>query len=318
MLTKISYMLLRLFILRIGKDKSKASYRIAYGVITPNVNVMPKPNISEFSETLSCGGKKFYTGVITMACEREKILGVYEDLSIGVSLKDSFEKWGILTNGMKYDVRYDADSTVVPWNGENILENQLTYSKYICMLEPQHLFEIKGILPDAEDVSRALDTLGNYLTEKTSLPFNKSYDHIGNLEILISLDRDIYGKPLIEYRLEKEEPCMHHIKIAFALSDSYDLVTINMRLVVDGITICDTILSKKPESRKDVNFSIPSDKQVSTSEIKVWLTKSEETTLVHHAVYHFIKRINLSINLISDRILADSEWLQKVDRKSVV
>ncbi len=312
MLTKISYLLLRLFILRIGKDKSKAIYRIAYGVITPNVNVMSEPNISEFSEMLSCGGKKFYTGIVTMACEREKIIGVYEDLSRGAFLKDSFAKWGISTNGMKYDVRYDADSTMVPWNVENIIESQLTYSKYICMLEPQCLFEIERRLPDAEDVSKALDALGNYLTRKTSLPFNKSYDHIGNLEILISPDRDVHGKPLIECCLEKEEPYMQNIKIAFALSDSFDLVTVNMRLVVDGITKFDTILSKKPESGKDVNFSIPSDKQVSTSEIKVWLTKDEETKLVHHAVYHVIKRFQLSINIVSDSILADSEWLQKI------
>lgn len=312
MLTKISYLLLRLFILRIGKDKSKAIYRIAYGVITPNVNAMSEPNISEFSEMLSCGGKKFYTGIVTMACEREKIIGVYEDLSSGVSLKDSFAKWSISTNGMKYDVRYDADSAAVPWNWENILERQLTYSKYICMLEPQYLFEIEGELPDAGVVSKALETLSSYLTQKTSLPFNKSYDHIGNLEILISQDRDVNGKPLIESWLEKEELYMQNIKIAFALSDSYDLVTVNMRLVVGGVTTCDTILSKKPESGKDVNFSIPLDKQIGTSEIKVWLTKGEETQLVHHAVYHIIKHIQLSINVVSNSIHVDSEWLQKI------
>ena len=185
---EIEYLSLRLFILRIREDKKSPTYRIAYGVVVPSDHFMEKATVSEFSQLGRYGNKKIYLGSISIFSEREIILGIYDALSIGNSLKKSLDRYGISNDNLMYDVEYTRDGVSVPWHKANILRNQLSDSRYICMLNPETLFEINGHLLEQEELDDAMRTLCVKLREATGLPFDTSYDHIGNLEILIAPD----------------------------------------------------------------------------------------------------------------------------------
>ena len=191
---EIKHLSLRLFILRIGEDKNNPIYRIAYGAVVPSDHSMEKATMSEFSQLGSYGNKKVYLGSISISSEREIILGIYDALSIGNSLKGSLERYGISNDNLMYDVEYIRDGVSVPWHKASILGNQLSDSRYICMLNPETLFEIDGHLLEQGELDDAMHTLSVKLREATGLPFDTSYDHIGNLEILMEDPWSSIGK----------------------------------------------------------------------------------------------------------------------------
>ena len=122
---EIKHLSLRLFILRIGEGKNNPIYRIAYGVVSPSDHSLEEATGSEFSKLGSYGNKKVFLGSISIFSEREKVLGVYDALSIGSSLKESLDRYGISNDNLKYDVKYIQNGISVPWHKANILGNQL-------------------------------------------------------------------------------------------------------------------------------------------------------------------------------------------------
>lgn len=307
---EIKHLSLRLFILRIGEDKNNPIYRIAYGVVSPSDHSLEEATGSEFSKLGSYGNKKVFLGSISIFSEREKVLGIYDALSIGSSLKESLDRYGISNDNLKYDVKYIRNGISVPWHKANILGNQLSDSRYICMLEPETLFEIDGHLLE-EALDGAMRTLSVKLSEATGLPFDTSYDHIGNLEILIAPDQDIYGRSLVKHWQDKES-FTQHVELSSKLTDGADLVTVNIKLKAGGVITIDTLLSDKPKDNENTTFSIPSEYPPQAVEIKIWLTKSSEVRLVHLSTHHFIGEICFSLGIVQSEIHIHSDWLERV------
>lgn len=307
---EIKHLSLRLFILRIGEDKNNPIYRIAYGVVSPSDHSLEEATGSEFSKLGSYGNKKVFLGSISIFSEREKVLGIYDALSIGSSLKESLDRYGISNDNLKYDVKYIRNGISVPWHKANILGNQLSDSRYICMLEPETLFEIDGHLLE-EALDGAMCTLSVKLREATGLPFDTSYDHIGNLEILIAPDQDIYGRSLVKHWQDKES-FTQHVELSSKLTDGADLVTVNIKLTAGGVITIDTLLSDKPNDNENTTFSIPSEYPPQAVEIKIWLTKSSEVRLVHLSTHHFIGEICFSLGIVQSEIHIQSDWLERV------
>lgn len=308
---EIKHLSLRLFILRIGEGKKNPIYRIAYGVVIPSDHSLEEATGSEFSKLGSYGNKKVYLGSISISSEREIILGIYDALSIGNSLKESLDRYGISNDNLKYDVEYIRDGVSVPWHKANILGNQLSDSRYICMLKPETLFEIDGHLLEQEALDGAMRTLSVKLREATGLPFDTSYDHIGNLEILIAPDQDIYGRSLVKHWQDKES-FTQHVELSSELTDGADLVTVNIKLTAGGVITIDTLLSDKPNDNENTTFSIPSEYPPQAVEIKIWITKSSEVRLVHLSTHHFIGEICFSLGIVQSEIHIHSDWLERV------
>ena len=308
---EIKHLSLRLFILRIGEDKNNPIYRIAYGVVSPSDHSLEEATGSEFSKLGSYGNKKVFLGSISIFSEREKVLGIYDALSIGNSLKNSLERYGISNDNLKYDVEYIYDGVSVPWHKANILGNQLSDSRYICMLKPETLFKIDGYLLKQEELDDAMRTLSVKLREATGLPFDTSYDHIGNLEILLAPDQDIYGRSLVKHWQDKES-FTQYVELSSKLTDGADLVTVNIKLTAGGVITIDTLLSDKPNDNENTTFSIPSEYPPQAVEIKIWLTKSSEVRLVHLSTHHFIGEICFSLGIVQSEIHIQSDWLERV------
>ena len=308
----IKYLSLRLFILKIGEDKNNPIYRIAYGVVSPSDHSMGEATGSKFSKLGSYGNKKVYLGSISIFSEREKVLGIYDALSMGNSLKESLDRYGISNDNLKYDVEYIRDGVSVPWHKANILGNQLSDSRYICMLKPETLFEIDGHPLEQEALDGAMRTLSVKLREGTGLPFDTSYDHIGNLEILLAPDQDIYGRSLVKYWQDKES-FTQHVELSSELAHGADLVTVNIKITIGGgVITTDTLVSEKPVENENSTFSIPSEYPPKAVEIKIWLTKSSEVRLVHLSTHHYIEAIGFSLDIVQSEIHIHSDWLEKV------
>lgn len=308
---EIKHLSLRLFILRIGDVKNSPIYKIAYGAVIPSDYSLEKATVSDFSQFGSYGNKKIYLGSISIFSDREIILGIYDALSIGNSLKESLDRYSISNDNLMYDVEYIRDGVSVPSHKVNILGNQLSDSRYICMLEPETLFEIDGHLLGQEALDGAMRTLSVKLSEATGLPFDTSYDHIGNLEILIAPDQDIYGRSLVKHSQDKES-FTQHVELSSKLTDGADLVTVNIKITAGGVITVDTLLSDKPNDNKNITFSIPSEYPPQAVEIKIWLTKSSEVRLVHLSTHHFIGEICFSLGIVESEIHIQSDWLERV------
>ena len=224
MLNDYDYLTLCLYAIRVGKKNSE--WRLAYGVVTPVQNKMPKPIESGSNELGACEHGKISMRKVFYSCERDIILGVFNDLMNGVSLKDSFTKWGIDTSILHFDVKFTQNVVDENWGEEQILSRQLSYTRRVSMIDPKQLFEKDGKIPS--DVDKAIQRLEERLNEETGLPFGEKFDHVGNLDIVIAPDRDAAGRPLIECLWEKGEPCVQHVIIKKGLLKIGDELTVNI------------------------------------------------------------------------------------------
>lgn len=308
MMSLYDILMFRLFVLRIGKRKSNSLYRIFYGVVSPYDEAMYSPSVSDFTKLKKYGDKWFYTGVIKIACEKERILGIYDELLKGVSLREAFAHWGVDTSQMDYDVRYNQAFVDVPWNEERLL-SQVTYSRMACMLEPTLLFEIDGKIPD--DANEGLKDLDEWLKKNTTLPFGSKFDHIGNLEILLSPSRDANGRQLISCEIIDDCKVLR-VTIDEALLKNVRNVIVNARLLSNNKVVCDTVLVKAPEISGNLNFEVRSDMKIDATATKVWLTDSSTTRLLYDSTIYLLKRIALNMNVVGQQIKASTDWLEKL------
>ena len=213
------YMILHLFILRIGKGKTDAEYRVAYGVVSPATSKMTEAVYTDFT-TLGTFGKRCAWATILFASDTGIILSIYEDLLKGISMKDAFTRHGIDVSKMGYDVTYSQDYELIPWAEEHITEMQINYTKAAYMLEQERLFEVEGI--DEDSANKALDKLIEVLAGKLRVSNVTMKDRIGNLEIIVTPAKDANGRALVECSMEKGTPFVQKVKILSELSDKYD------------------------------------------------------------------------------------------------
>ena len=311
-LTDYPYMTIRLFILRIGKTGGKVEplYRIAYGVVKPTLGKMSNLVVSQASSIGSCGNGRLAIRRVIWADDRAVVLAIFNDLAKGISLKSALTKWGVDTTELDFDVSYLQTAVNQPWAVENIIDRQLTYSKTVCMINPEELLEKDGTIPS--DADAALSRIEEFLAKETALPFGAKYDHVGNLNIIVEPDRDVHGKPLVECVWEKGKPFVQWVKVNALLLDSADEVSVNVRFVNDNRVVEDTLHKDVPQAGKDIEFVFHTAECPDAVEIKVWIRKHGTYHLTHHSLYSLIKSIHYTIGVIGGKIHAKSKWLEKL------
>lgn len=284
-------------------------YRIAYGSVTPAASAMIKPVVRQFNSLGTYSSIKWQYSMVVIASNAGVILGIFNDLASGKSLKSSFVKWGIDVSSIDFDVTYTSNTEPEPWRGENYTDSQLIYSKVIWMLTPESLFEIDGNIPD--DVDHAMQDLAKLLEKQTRLLFSTHYNHIGNLELLYTPDRDVNGKPLVDCKLNKEKFELL-LTIDSQLTDECDCVIANARLSRDGAIVCDNICSADLKKGQSVTFSFGRKEPIDRSKVKIWLKQGDNTRLVYDVTMHYIQRIMVQMSIVSDRTLVKTDWLEKL------
>ena len=307
-------MVICLFCLRIGK--SSEPWRIAYGLVTPSQTIMPKPSVSETEDIGSCKHGRMSIRKVIFSEKSETINGIFDDLAKGISLKNSFVQRGIDTSDLGFDVTYYQEAVPREWGIERVLDDQVTYTKSICMLDPTDLFEKKGSKP--EDVEKAIEKLENKLKEKTKLPFGDKYNHVGNLDIVIVPDRDDAGRPLVECPWEKGNPCIQRIKIKRQLLQTGDELFVNIVCKEDERILRDTV-DYYPVDGVDVQDVVKSfaiKNCPDSIEIKIWRSRDGESIVISDTTRHFLKRISLVLSVTGEKIRITTAWLQGIRKKA--
>lgn len=301
-------LILRLFVLRIGKKNANPLYRIFYGVVSPSEEVMEKPSVSEFNKLKKYDDKWFYVSSVKMAGERSRILRVYQELLHGISLKDAFAHIGLDTSCFDFDVYYQQAYVEVPWNVDKI-SSQIIYTMMACMMEPARLFELDGRIPVY--ALEGLSDLDNWLQENTHLPFGKDYDHIGNLEVLLTPSRDACGKLLINCCLVDDRKGLQ-VLVNKELLHGVSHVVVNARMISDNKVLCDTISYKDAVKGSDLKIDIPSNTQIDSVFTKVWLENGVTSWLVYDSALAIIKQMSFTMTVIGQQIRASTEWLERL------
>lgn len=313
-------LILRLFVLRIGKKNANPLYRIFYGVVSPSDEVMEKPSVSEFNKLKKYCDKWFFVSTVKMAGEKTRILGVYQELLHGISLKDAFAHIGVDTSCFDFDVYYQQSYVEVPWNVDKI-SSQIIYSMMACMMEPARLFELDGRIPIY--ASEGLSDLDNWLQENTHLPFGKDYDHVGNLEVLLTQSRDACGKLLINCSLVDDRMGLQ-VEVNKELLHGVSRVVVNARMMSDNKVFCDTISSKDTVMGSDLKIDISSNTKIDSVFTKVWLEDDVTSWLVYDSALAIIKQISFTMTVIGQQIKASTDWLERLknnlpdNKKSIV
>lgn len=313
-------LILRLFVLRIGKKNANPLYRIFYGVVSPYEEEMEKPSVSEFNKLKKYDDKWFYVSSVKMAGEKTRILRVYQELLHGISLKDAFAHIGVDTSCFGFDVYYQQSYVEVPWNVDKI-SSQIIYTMMACMVEPARLFEVDGRIPVY--ASEGLSDLDNWLQENTNLPFGKDYDHVGNLEVLLTPSRDACGKLLINCHLVDDRKGLQ-VLVHKELLCGVSHVVVNARMLSDNKVLCDTIFYKDTVMESDLKIDIPSNTQIDSVFTKVWLGNGVTSWLVYDSTLAIIKQISFTMTVIGQQIKASTDWLERLknnlpdNKKSIV
>lgn len=301
------YLIIRLFVIHCKKEKI---HRIAYGAVTGFASTMPKPIIRDFNKLGFYDNRKWEYASVVMAGEARKIMGVYDDLLNGVSLKASFLKWGIDIEALKFDVTYNPDVSVSPWQTENLSERQMVYSRVAKIQDPKELFaSAKGDVP--ANANKAVSDMEAILSDATKLPFSKKYSRIGNLELLYTPDRDVNGQPLVQCNLDKDTFAFK-VCTKPELTDGSSKVTVNVRLKLDGIAYVDMLKDATPTLGQQCVFDFANTKPVRTATVKVWVTKGTDSKLVHDVTYHYIRSIVMRFSAMGDAMNVNTEWLDKL------
>lgn len=312
MLASFDFLTICIYALRVGKNSKE--WRVAYGLVTPAPDKMPKPIVTGSNQLGSCvfGKKSERLSIrkVIWSGERDIVLGVYQDLVNGVSLKTSFLKWGVDTSQFDYDVSYTQESIYEEWGQEPILDGQSSFTQTIQMIEPARLFEKVGKIPD--DIEKALALLEAFLKEQTQLPFGVQYDHVGNLEIVVAPDRDAAGRPLVECCWEKGTPFVQHVYIHEKLVEAGDVLTVNVVCKEDGRTVHDSIERIDIKTVSDLDFKYEFEKCPDSIEIKIWRERRGETVVVSDTLRHFLKRICITAGVIGGKMKITTEWLKEI------
>lgn len=310
MIPNYDNMIMRLFVLRIGNKKEDRFYRLAYGVFRPCLEKMTEPTISDSTATIcTCEYGKVVFRKVVWATDRDIIMGIFDDLVKGMSLKTSFEKWGACSDKLDFDVVYNQNAVFQPWGIENIVERQLTYTKSVSMLEPDKLFEKDDELPTGvAEVRKAVET---ELAKATKLPFGMMFDHLGNLDVIIEPDRKADGKQLVGCTWQKANPFVQEVKVMHELADGADEVIVNVRFGGDERVMSDSLVHYTPDGTdRSIKFTI--NEAPSSVETKVWLKKDTDCQLVHQSLQYILHSIHFSMSAVGGRMKVTSEWMQKI------
>lgn len=189
------------------------------------------------------------------------------------------------------------------------------------MMEPARLLELDGRIPIY--ASEGLSDLDNWLQENTHLPFGKDYDHVGNLEVLLTPSRGASGKLLINCSLVDDRMGLQ-VLVNKELLHGVSRVVVNARMMSDNKAFCDTISSKDTIMGSDLKIDISSNTQIDSVFTKVWLENDVTSWLVYDSALAIIKQISFTMTVIGQQIKASTDWLERLknnlpdNKKSIV
>ncbi len=313
----IQYLNFRLFILQIDKT----TYRIVYGVAFPCDKIMPRLIITEGCRIKTKIGKKLVLKEIQIALEKDVIESIIKDLSEGCTLKNALEKVGIDASSMNFDIAYSQDFIQTPLFADYPFNTDITYSRSLCMMEPSKLLDFEGVNP--EKIGDVLSEIETLLTNKTGMPFGPKFDHIGNIDLLINPTIDIKGKPLITFEYDKNLPVTQKVYILKEMIEDAEVVTVNAILVSGNKIVCDT-LERQVCNGLDLEFEFKSKYLLNSIEIKVWITKQDETFLVNRTIFSILQKISITMEIMEGKYKIKSKWLESIrqnvtkDKKYIV
>ena len=203
------YLTICLFALRVGKKNE--DWKIVYGCIAPTLDKMDSPMVSESNQIGTCEHGRLSIRKIVWSGLSENVLGIYNDLIRGISLKTAFYNHNIEVTNLNFDAVYTQEKRELPWGFETIADHQKAYTKKAIMFNPMQLFDKNGKV--ASDAEKARNMVEAYLDKQIGLPFNECFDRIGNLEIIIVSERDETGRPWVVLNWIKEPPFSQNIKV---------------------------------------------------------------------------------------------------------
>ena len=302
------YMTICLFGLRIGKGNE--DWRLAYGVVSPAIEKMDVPSASGSTQLGSCEHGRMSIRKVLWSGERETVIGIYDDLASGMSLKTTFTNHGVDVTKLEFDIIYTQTGFTEPWGTENVTGCQKAYTKKITMLDPRQLIEKNGKV--ADDAEKAVEQIEKYLKTQTGLPFDERFDHVGNLEIIIVPDRDEAGRPLVELNWEKGTPFKQHVKIRKDLLESGDELTVNIVCTENNRTVIDLIDRITVSANDDVEKSYNIDEFPDRINIKIWRQRKGDTIVLTDTMYGLLKSIHVTMGVMGSEMKVSTSWLDEI------
>lgn len=308
MMIDFQYMSICLFGLRIGKDNE--NWRLAYGIVSPAIEKMDEPSVSGSTQLGSCEYGKMSIRKVLWSGEREIVLGIYDDLVSGMSLKTTFSRHGVDITKLDFDLGYTQSGFVEPWGTEYVTGCQRAYTKKITMLDPSQLVVKGGKI--AKDADKGIGLIETYLKKQTGLPFDERYDHVGNLEIVIVPDRDEAGHPLIELNWEKGKPFYQHIRVHKELLEVSDELIINIVCTENDRTVIDLVDRIAVTKLRDVEKAYPIQNCPDTIHIKIWRQRKDASIVLTETMYCLLKSINVTMGLYGNEMKVSTKWLDDI------
>ena len=302
------YMSICLFGLRIGKNNE--NWRLAYGIVSPAIEKMNEPSVSGSTQLGSCEYGKMSIRKVLWSGEREIVLGIYDDLVSGMSLKTTFSRHGVDITKLDFDLGYTQSGFVEPWGTEYVTGCQRAYTKKVTMLAPNQLVEKGGKI--AKDADKCIKLIETYLKKQTGLPFDERYDHVGNIEIVIVPDRDEAGHPLIELNWEKGKPFYQHIRVHKELLEVGDGLIINIVCTENNRTVIDFIDRIAVTKLCDVEKAYPIQNCPDKIHIKIWRQRKDASIVLTETMYCLLKSINVTMGMYGNEMKVSTKWLDDI------
>lgn len=302
------YMSICLFGLRIGKNNE--NWRLAYGIVSPAIEKMNEPSVSGSTQLGSCEYGKMSIRKVLWSGEREIVLGIYDDLVSGMSLKTTFSRHGVDITKLDFDLGYTQSGFVEPWGTEYVTGCQRAYTKKVTMLDPNQLVEKGGKI--AKDADKCIRLIETYLKKQTGLPFDERYDHVGNIEIVIVPDRDEAGHPLIELNWEKGKPFYQHIRVHKELLEVGDGLIINIVCTENNRTVIDFIDRIAVTKLCDVEKAYPIQNCPDKIHIKIWRQRKDASIVLTETMYCLLKSINVTMGMYGNEMKVSTKWLDDI------
>lgn len=302
------YMTICLFALRVGKNKE--DWKLAYGCITPTLDKMDSPIVSESNQIGTCEHGKLSIRKIVWSGLSENVIGIYNDLIRGLSLKTAFYNHNIEVTNLNFDAVYSQEKRELPWGFETIIGHQKAYTKKATMFNPLQLFDKDGKM--ASDAEKARDIVEVYLNQQIGLPFNERFDRIGNLEIIILSERDETGRPLVVLNWIKDSPFSQNIKVYKELLQLGDEIFINIQFIENERIVCEFIDNMRVTDIVDIEKSYKIEECPDVVIVKIWRKRDGATYVLTDSVNYLLKQINVILGVSEPSMLVTTNWLKDI------
>lgn len=302
------YLTICLFALRVGKKNE--DWKIVYGCIAPTLDKMDSPMVSESNQIGTCEHGRLSIRKIVWSGLSENVLGIYNDLIRGISLKTAFYNHNIEVTNLNFDAVYTQEKRELPWGFETIADHQKAYTKKAIMFNPMQLFDKNGKV--ASDAEKARNMVEAYLDKQIGLPFNECFDRIGNLEIIIVSERDETGRPLVVLNWIKEPPFSQNIKVYKELLQLGDEIFINIQFVENERIVYEVIDNMKVTDIVDIDKSYKIKECPDVVIVKIWRKRDGGTCVLTDSVNYLLKQINVTIGVSEPKMVVTTNWLKDI------